>query len=119
MSLLIENASQVITCHTNRKLFKAGKYQSQLGILKNASVYSENGVIKWIGKSVPAAIRKSAKKKIDAKNKIVLPGFIDSHTHLVFAGERADEYSMRINGKTYEQIAKAGGGILSTVKAVR
>lgn len=119
MSLLIENAAQVVTCHTGGRLFKAGKYQSELGVIQNASVYTEKGVIKWVGKSVPASILKSAKKKIDAKNKIVLPGFIDSHTHLVFAGERANEYSMRINGKTYEQIAKAGGGILSTVKAVR
>lgn len=119
MSLLIENASQIVTCHTRGHLFKSGKHQSQLGVIKNASVYTEKGVIKWIGKTIPPAIRRKAKKKIDGRGKIVLPGFVDSHTHLVFAGDRANEFSMRINGSTYEEIAKAGGGIISTVKAVR
>ncbi len=119
MSLLIENVKQIVTCHTHGNRLKAGKYQQELGIVENASVYTEKGVIKWIGKTIPAAIKKSAKKKIDAKNKIVLPGFVDSHTHLVFAGDRANEFSMRIKGKTYEEIAKVGGGIISTVNATR
>lgn len=119
MSLLIENASQIVTCHTRGFLYKSGKNQSQLGVIKNASVYSEKGIIKWVGKTIPANIKRSAKKKIDAHGKIVLPGFVDSHTHLVFAGSRENEFSMRIKGSTYEQIAKAGGGIISTVKAVR
>lgn len=119
MSLLIENAQQIITCHTRGHRVKSGKFQSELGVIENASVYSEKGTIKWIGKTVPAAIKRSAKKKIDGKNKIVMPGFVDSHTHLVFAGDRANEFSMRIQGRTYEEIAKAGGGIISTVKAVR
>jgi imidazolonepropionase len=119
MSLLIENAKQIVTCHTKGYRLKAGKYQQELGVIENSSVYSEKGVIKWIGKRIPTAIKKSAKRKIDAMNKIVLPGFVDSHTHLVFAGDRANEFSMRIKGKTYEEIAKAGGGIISTVNAVR
>ena len=119
MNLLIENASQIVTCHTRGQRFKAGKYQSQIGLLENSSIYVENGIIKWIGKKLPASIKKKTLKKINAQNKTILPGFIDSHTHLVFAGDRADEYSMRIKGATYEEIAKAGGGILTTVKAVR
>jgi imidazolonepropionase len=119
MNLLIENASQVVTCHTRGRRFKAGKYQSQAGLLENHSIYIDGGIIKWIGKKIPSAIKKKNLKKIDARNKTVLPGFIDSHTHLVFAGDRADEYSMRIKGATYEEIAKAGGGIINTVKAVR
>ncbi len=119
MSLLIENAKQVIACHTQGRKFKSGKHQSQIGLLENSSIFCENGIIKWIGKSLPRTYRKSIKNKIDAKGKVILPGFIDSHTHLVFAGDRATEYSMRIKGATYEQIAKAGGGILSTVKATR
>lgn len=119
MSLLIENAKQVVTCHTQGRKYKAGKFQSEIGVIENASIYCENGRIKWIGKTVPSAIKKTAKKKIDASNKIVLPGLIDSHTHLVFAGDRANEFSMRIQGKTYEEIAKAGGGIINTVSAVR
>jgi len=119
MDLLIENAGQIVTCHTNGRRFKAGKYQSQIGLLKNNSIYIEKGLIKWLGKRLPDSIRKKTFKKIDGRNKTVLPGFIDSHTHLVFAGDRANEYSMRIKGSTYEEIAKAGGGILRTVKAVR
>lgn len=119
MNLLVENAAQIVTCHTNGYRFKAGKYQSQIGLIKNSSIYIENGLIRWIGKKVPRDIRRKNVKKIDAANKTVLPGFIDSHTHLVFAGDRANEYSMRIKGATYEEIAKKGGGILSTVKAVR
>lgn len=119
MSLLIENASQVVTCHTRGRKFKAGKYQSEIGMLRNSSIYSEGGRIRWIGKKLPASLKNKKMQVIDARGKCVLPGFIDSHTHLVFAGSRADEFSMRIKGSTYEQIAKAGGGIISTVKATR
>lgn len=119
MNLLIENASQIVTCHTSGRKFKAGKHQSEIGLVKNASVYVESGKIKWIGKKLPPSVKKKSIKKIDGYNKTILPGFIDSHTHSVFAGSRADEYSMRINGSTYEEIAKAGGGIISTVKSVR
>lgn len=119
MSLLIENAKQVVTCHTRGRKFKAGKFQSEPGVINNVSVYCEKGRIKWIGKKIPSSIKKSSRKKIDASGKVVLPGFIDSHTHLVFAGDRANEFSMRIKGKTYEEIAKAGGGIINTVTAVR
>jgi imidazolonepropionase len=119
MNLLIENASQIVTCHTRGRKFKSGKFQSEIGLLKNASVYIESGRIKWIGKKLPSPVKKKDITKIDGRNKTVLPGLIDSHTHTVFAGSRADEFSMRIKGSTYEEIAKAGGGIISTVKAVR
>ncbi len=119
MNVLIENAKQVITCHSRGRKFKSGKNQSEIGLINNHSIYIENGRIKWIGNKLPSVLRKKNVLKINAGNKTVLPGFIDSHTHLVFAGNRADEYSMRINGSTYEQIAKTGGGILNTVEAVR
>jgi imidazolonepropionase len=119
MNLLVENAKQIVTCHTRGRRFKAGRHQSEIGLIENSSIYAENGRIKWIGKKLPAYIKKISLKKIDAKNKIVLPGFIDSHTHLVFAGDRANEFSMRLEGKTYEEIAKSGGGIISTVNPTR
>ncbi len=117
--LLIENAKQVVTCHTHGRKFKSGKYQSEIGVLDNASILVEKGIISWVGKKIPSTILKKDLRKIDAKNKIVLPGFIDCHTHTVFAGDRANEFSMRIRGMSYEEIAAAGGGIISTVKATR
>lgn len=119
MGLHIQNASQIVTCHTRGRRFKAGKYQSEPGLLRNSSIYISNGEIVWIGKSLPAPLRKHVTKTIDARGKVVLPGLIDSHTHLVFAGSRADEFGMRIKGATYEEIAAAGGGIINTVKATR
>lgn len=119
MDLLIENAEQIVTCHTRGRKFKAGKHQSEIGLLKKSSILVENGNISWVGKKLPRGILRKNLLKIDARGKCVLPGFIDSHTHIVFAGDRADEYSMRIKGSTYEEIAASGGGIRSTVKAVR
>jgi imidazolonepropionase len=118
-NLLIENAKQIVTCSSNGALYKSGKSQSEIGLIENASLYIEAGKIKFIGKKIPAGILKKNVKKIDAKNKTILPGLIDSHTHLVFAGDRANEYAMRLAGKTYEEIAAAGGGITNTVSAVR
>jgi imidazolonepropionase len=119
MKLLIENAKQIITCRTNGRQFNSGKYQSEIGLITNSGIYSENGIIKWIGKKLPGDVKKSSVQKIDARGKVIMPGFIDSHTHIVFAGNRANEYAMRMEGKSYEQIAHAGGGIINTVSAVR
>lgn len=119
MNLLIENAKQIITSAPHGKKFKSGKAQSDIGLLNNSSIYIENGIIRWIGKKPPRPLLNKAHRKLDAKNKVIMPGFIDSHTHLVFAGDRSDEYAMRTSGKTYEEIATAGGGIVNTVDAVR
>lgn len=122
MKLLIENARQIVTCRTNGKKFSTGKNQSEIVLITNSSIYIEDGIIKWIGKTTKVRGKKSefrGAEKIDASGKIVFPGFIDSHTHLVFAGDRANEYAMRMAGKSYEEIAAAGGGIVNTVSAVR
>lgn len=122
MKLLIENAKQIVTCRTNGRKFNSGKHQSEIGVIGNASIYAESGIIKWIGKTSEARRRKPefrGAERIDASGKIVFPGFIDSHTHIVFAGDRSAEYAMRLEGKTYEEIAAAGGGIVNTVSAVR
>ncbi|MFA7361258.1 MAG: imidazolonepropionase, partial [Candidatus Kapaibacterium sp.] len=83
-----------------------------------------NGTIKYSGNE--SGFRKYLKqnkiknfKEVDCTGKTVMPGFVDSHTHLVHAGSRANEYEMKIQGKSYEEIAKVGGGIAATVKAVR
>ena len=84
------------------------------GVQKNASVLIEEGRIKKIGKNIDGA-----DEIIDARGKTVLPGFVDCHTHAIFAGSREFELEMKLNGKTYEYIAEHGGGIKYTVKKTR
>ncbi|MDD5530544.1 MAG: imidazolonepropionase [bacterium] len=110
--LTIVNAKEVITLSGHKKPV-VGKKIENLNILKNVSISVKNGKISNIGKPL------KAKKTIDAKGKIVIPGFVDSHTHLVFGGNRAKEFEQRLNGKTYKEIAAAGGGIFNTVGMTR
>ena len=124
MNILIKDITQIVTCRNIGKLPKSGKKQSDIGLVKNGNIFIEKGKFAFIGSN--AELKKflagnTAKKYeiIDGRNKVITPGFIDSHTHFVFAGSRENEYEMRQAGKSYQEIAKAGGGILSTVKAVR
>lgn len=84
---------------------------TQLGILKNAALLAENGQITWVGDSQGAP---TAQNVIDADGKCVIPGFVDSHTHLIFAGDRSNEFSARMAGQSY-----AAGGIADTVTKTR
>lgn len=118
MNLFIINIGQLVTVASHGKRVKTGSDMRELHIVTNAALLIENGIITAIGKSgelsTPADI-----DVIDAEGKVVLPGFVDSHTHTVFAGSRENEFAMRAEGKTYQEIAEAGGGILSTMKATR
>jgi imidazolonepropionase len=106
--LLIHQA-RMVTCADNGR---------EYGLLTDAAVACSAGKIIWLGDTTQAK-NFTATSTIDAKGKIVTPGLIDCHTHLVFAGSRANEFAMRLAGASYEDIARAGGGILSTVKATR
>lgn len=123
MNYLIKDIANLVTCKSNSKNPKRGKEQSEIGLITDGNVLIENDKITFTGnKTGLRDFLKTKKVKyetIDGKNKTVMPGFVDSHTHLVFAGSRANEYEMRIKGSTYEEIAKAGGGISATVNAVR
>jgi len=118
MNLFIKNIGQLVTAAAYGKRVKTGGEMRDIGIITNAALLIENGIIKSVGKeneiSAPPEF-----DVIDAEGKIVLPGFVDSHTHTVFAGSRENEFAMRAEGKTYQQIAEAGGGILSTMRATR
>lgn len=121
---LLKNISQLVTCKNSSSYPKKGKAQSDIGLLSNSNIIVNKNKIEFVGssKSLLQFIRKNKikiTKEIDCQNKVVIPGFIDSHTHFVFAGNREDEYEMRIAGKTYQEIAAAGGGIVSTVNSVR
>jgi imidazolonepropionase len=91
------------------------------GIITDGALAVKDGRIAWIGPAVelPAGAEERAGVVHRLNNAWVTPGLIDCHTHLVYAGNRAEEFEMRLNGATYEEIARAGGGIVSTVKAVR
>ncbi len=118
MKTLLFNPSQMLTVSTNGKNFKRGNELSKIGLIKDHSIIVENERIKKI---ITNNNIKDTKfdLKIDLTGKIILPGLVECHTHSVFAGSRADEFNMKLSGKTYEEIANSGGGINSTVKSVR
>jgi imidazolonepropionase len=118
-SIIIKNASQLVTCSGFKA--KQGKAMSDLDIIDDGAVVIENGLITAVGKTgeVLARFDETGFETIDAMGKAVLPGFIDSHTHFVFAGYRAEEFSWRLSGEGYMEIMKRGGGIVSTVSATR
>ena len=88
-------------------------------IYENASVLIEDGHIVAVGDGAEWAKTVPVDKQIDATGKTVLPGFVDSHTHFVFGGYRADEFLWRMEGMTYMEIMERGGGINNTMKATR
>lgn len=91
-----------------------------LAILPNGAMLLRDGLIESIGSTSDIQSRLTpAHEIIDARNRVVLPGFVDAHTHAVFAGTRTDEFELRASGATYEQIADEGGGIRSTVRKTR
>ncbi|MCX6119469.1 MAG: imidazolonepropionase [Proteobacteria bacterium] len=92
--------------------------RDDLGIVKDAWIHVNNGFIKTIQSGpVPTDLQKL--KRYDAAGGMALPGLVDAHTHPAFAGSRSNEFCMRLDGKTYQDIAAAGGGIASTVKSTR
>jgi imidazolonepropionase len=92
-----------------------------LGIIKDGALLVSDGVIAAVGTraQVEAVPESRAAEKLDLGGRVALPGFIDSHTHLIHAASRAEEYELRIAGASYEEIARQGGGILNSVKKVR
>ena len=91
-----------------------------LGVIDKGAVVAEGGRIVFAGAEadLPAALA-SAAEIVDCQGRWITPGLIDCHTHLVHAGTRANEFEMRLAGATYEEVAKAGGGIVSSVQALR
>ena len=100
----------------------AGNRQEHVGELRDAALAASGDDLVYVGPAsgLPAAVRvASDAARVDAAGGVVLPGFVDCHTHLVFAGWRAGEFGQRVGGATYQEILKAGGGILSTVAKTR
>ncbi|MFB7642085.1 imidazolonepropionase [Peribacillus butanolivorans] len=119
----IKRASQVVTVKGGSKEPKRGQAMSDIGIIENGSVIIEDGTITFVGSDAEAEQYISTidgkVSTIDASGKVLTPGLIDPHTHLVFAGSREKELEMRLNGAKYIDILKAGGGILQTTTSTR
>lgn len=92
--------------------------ETAYGLIENACLAVTGGTITWIGRAAQAPDF-TYKHVVDGKGQFLSPGFIDCHTHLIFAGSRAQEFEQRLNGVSYQQIAQQGGGINATVQATR
>jgi imidazolonepropionase len=123
-NLIIKNATELVTCSGFEA--KKGQAMSDLAIIPDGAVVVKEGIIKAVGttREVMSELEKTESDLsdfdiIDARGRSVLPGFVDSHTHLVFSGYRAEEFSWRLRGDSYMDIMNRGGGIVKTVDATR
>ena len=99
----------------------ASDAEQAYGLVEDAALVVEGEMLVWVGPraALPADLLARCSIEHDAGGALITPGLIDCHTHLVYAGDRANEFEMRLNGASYEDIARAGGGIASTVQATR
>lgn len=119
--ILIHKANQVVTVASFGRKFKRGIEQGEIFVIEKGSVLIKDDKIEWVGRAIDFNFELYGDniKIINAEGKVLMPGFVDSHTHLVFAGTRENEFDLRIKGFTYQQIAEMGGGILNTVRRTR
>ncbi len=122
-ALYIRNASQLVTLKGTSDAPVTGKAMNELHIIENGSLWIEEGVIVTVGTDEEVRRKHQSQLEsvevIDATNRLVTPGLIDPHTHLVHAGTREGEFNMRLNGSTYMEIMNAGGGIHATTRATK
>jgi imidazolonepropionase len=118
-NLLIHGASQLLTLRGRAP--RRGTALSNLGIIKDGALILREGLIAAVGTraEVETLPESRGAEKIDLGGRVLLPGFVDSHTHLIHAASRAEEYELKIAGASYEEIARKGGGILNSVKKLR
>lgn len=117
--ILIRNIQGLVQVRHEPVRVVAGKAMSQLPVLSNAYLAIQDGVIREFGSMSELSANSSAATEIDATGRFVFPSFVDSHTHLVFAASREEEFVMKIKGATYEEIAAKGGGILNSAKKLQ
>ena len=110
---VLANIAQLATC-------RAEGGQGDIHAISNAAMaWDDEGVIRWVGREEELPAEYHVVERVDANRRLVVPGLMDCHTHLAFAGWRADEFEQRLRGATYLDIARAGGGIMSTVRQTR
>jgi len=118
-NVLIINSSELIAPRSDKGKPLRGKKLRELDIIKDGAVFISNGRIKDFGKTKFLIEKYNNSKIIDALGSVVMPGLIDPHTHLVFAGRREEEFLLRLRGEDYLKVLNEGGGILSTVSDTR
>ena len=118
MRLLFKNIKELIQIRDKAIALVSGKAMRELPTIKNAYLLVENGIITDFG-SMENCPEINPEQTVDATEKMILPAWCDSHTHIVYAGNREQEFTDRINGLTYEEIAKRGGGILNSAKKLQ
>ncbi len=116
--LIIRNATQLVTCASNGTA-KHGAAMQSVGIIENGATAIKNGVIIAVGLSDEISRQYEADNVIDATNQVITPGYVECHTHIVFAGDRINEFELRIKGADYLEILANGGGIISTMRHTR
>jgi imidazolonepropionase len=118
VDLLIHSASQLLTLASPGGP-QRGTTLGDLGLIEHGAIAVQDGQVTMTGPTASVRGQVAATQEIDASGQLVMPGFVDPHTHVVFAGQRANEFEQRIAGATYMEIMAAGGGIMSTVRATR
>ncbi len=113
--LAVVNCGQLVTVAGPARA-RVREELRELSIIEHGAMLIRNGVIEKVGRNLQLP---SDCEVLDANHRVVLPGFVDAHTHPVFAGTRIDEFELRTAGASYEEIAAAGGGIRSTVRKTR
>src|SRR6266436_2933615 len=117
-SLAVIHAAQLVTLAGPTRP-RVGTEMTELGIIRGGGMLIRDGKIDGVGPSGEIEKKSHGAEIVNAGGRVVLPGFVDAHTHLGFAGNRLDDFERRARGENYEQIAKAGGGIWSTVEKTR
>lgn len=118
VDLLIHSATQLVTCASLGGP-KRGQAMADVGLIPNGAIAIADGQIVAVGSSADLRADFTAHETIDATGKTVCPGFVDPHTHVVYAGDRVHEFEPRVRGASYMEIMEAGGGIVSTMRATR
>jgi len=121
MGILLKNISTLLTLQGAAEKEGRRIQEQDLGLQSGASILIEKDRIAWIGphKKLPKEFARKSLREMDMKGRTVMPGFVECHTHLVFAGDRAAEFEMRNQGASYQEISAKGGGILSTMRKTR
>ena len=118
VDLIITNITQLVTCASPGGP-KRGDQMREVGAIRGGAVAIANGKIVGVGSTESIAHEFESANVIDARGQVVCPGFVDPHTHIVFAGTRLDEFELKIKGADYLEILAGGGGIISTVRKTR